>query len=373
MLTGVQEIDQQQLKQLSRFYIRTGKNFITLGPAGIGKTEMAFQASTEEQYEYCYLNLSTLEAPDLNGLPHIMEEVIDGKTMRYSGYVPPRMFPQAGFGLKKKVLIVDELDKAKEELQNPMLELFQFRSINGHKFDIHAVLATGNLPDENAFSRTLSHALTNRCALFKVTHSYEPWRDWAVQNNVNPLIVAFLAQNTEQLLMKEAEGDETAYCSRSPRSWTQAAKDVDDAPDLDVDFQTMLVAGRVGQTGASSFKVWLEHYRHIEPVIRNLVSKGEMPNVSAMNLDRLLVCAVGAADAIMRKHRAPAEKGQDKKKGVREVATRVGKFLKSLDSEIAICALKSTLDLKVISDNELVNEKDFMEVYLKIKKAEKES
>ncbi len=371
MLTGVQEVDQAQLKELLRFYIRSGKNAITLGPAGIGKTEMSFQAAEEEQYEYCYLNLSVLEAPDLNGLPVIVQEVMDGKTVSFSEYAPPRFLPRGGAG-KKKVLVVDELDKAKEELQNPMLELFQYRSINGNKFDIHAVVATGNLPDENAFSRTLSHALTNRCALFRVGHSYDPWRDWAVANGVNPLVVGFLSHATEELLVREASGDDTAYCSRSPRSWTNAARDLDCAEGRDVDFQSLLVAGRVGQTGAANFKVWLEHYREIAPHVQALVERGEMTvNAESMDLGRLLVFSIGAVDAIMRRTRAPGDKAS-KRKSVHEATTRVSKFLNSVSSEIAVCALKSTLNSEVIKEYDMVEAKGFVDVYRKIRAVDKD-
>ncbi|HEY8096863.1 MAG TPA: hypothetical protein VIE65_12340 [Methylobacter sp.] len=374
MLSGVQELDQAQLKQLTRFYIRNGKNCIMLGPAGIGKTDIAFQSAEEEVFEYCYLNLSVLEAPDINGLPNIVEEVINGKAFRFSEYAPPRFLPRAGISAKKKVLIVDELDKAREELQNPMLELFQFRSVNGTKFDIQAVVATGNLPDEHAFSRPLSHALTNRCALFKVTHSYDAWRDWATIHAVNPLVVGFLGDNTEQLLMKEAEGDETAYCSRSPRSWTQAAFDLDSAESADVDFQTMLVAGRVGQTGASSFKVWLEYYRELAPHIKNLVQKGDMTlDMRNLDLGQTMVFAIGAVDGIMRASRMPESevKGREKKKAVQEVTFRVSKLLNTLPSEICVSALKSTLDHKVIDVFGLVEVKGFVDVYRKIRAADK--
>jgi len=375
MLTGIQELNQAELMQMLRFYVRTGKNLLTFGAAGIGKTEMAFQACAAEGFDFKYINLSVLEAPDLNGLPVLGEgRDREGVAYQFSDYAPPKMLPRAATLGKKVVLIVDEADKAKEELQNPCLELFQYRSINGNKLDVHAILATGNLPDENAFSRTMSHALTNRCGVYRVGHSFEPWQKWAVENAVNSLVVAFLSQNTEQLLMKEVEGDDTAYCARTPRSWTNAAMDIDDAAHEDVDFQTMLVAGRVGMTGAAAFRVWLEHHRFVYPTIQALVEKGEMPNIDQMDLDRLLVCAVGSADAIMREWRNPSSKRdtEAKKKAVRDVAAKVGRFLKSIPSEIAVCAVKSSLDLKVIAANELIKERDFLDVYLKIKQVEKE-
>lgn len=367
MLTGIQEIDQETLMQVLRFGIRTGGNVMTFGPAGIGKTEMAMQACAEEEFDYVYLNLSVLESPDLNGLPMIDET----GEFPVSRYAPPAQFPLAGRG-KKKVLLVDEADKAKPELQNPMLELFQFRSINGTKLDIHAVVATGNLPDENSFSQPMSHALMNRCSVYRVTHAFDPWQEWAVGARVNPLVVGFLSSNTEMLLQPPPDGDDTAYCHPSPRAWTLAARDLDSAAEADVNFQTLLIAGRVGQPHAVKFRVWLEHYRHVEPLIRALVDKGEHPKLQSETLDRIFVCAISGVDAIMKECRkADGKSGKDKEehlKRVHQVTGNVMGWLKDLPGEICIGAVKSTLSMKVIQEYQLTKVKPFMDVYLKIRK-----
>lgn len=368
MLTGIQEIDQETLKTMLRFGIKNGGNIMTFGPAGIGKTEMAMQACAEEQYEYVYLNLSVLEAPDLNGLPMI-DERGDHPVSRYA---PPAQFPLSGTG-KKKVLLVDEADKAKPELQNPMLELFQFRSINGAKLDIHAVIATGNLPDENSFSQPMSHALMNRCSVYKVTHSFDPWQQWAIEAGINPLVIGFLSKNTEMLLQPPPSGDDTAYCHPSPRAWSLAARDLDAAKDADVNFQTLLVAGRVGQPHAVKFQVWLEHYRHIEPMIRDLVENGKAPDLKNTTLDRIMVCAISGVDAIMRECRkAEGKSDPEQTKRITKVSENVMGWLKDLPGEICIGAVKSTLSMKVIQEHQLTKIKPFMDVFLKIRKVMKD-
>jgi len=371
MLTGITEIDQEQLKSLMRFTIRQGSNLLTFGPAGVGKTELAMQSCHEEEIDYIYLNLSVLEAPDLMGLPMIDEE--HGTT----AYALPEILPRAGVG-KPKVLLVDEADKAKPELQNPCLELFQFRSINGKPLNVKAVIATGNLPDEGAFSQPMSHALTNRCTVFRVGCSFEPWREWAVDAGINNLIVGFLAKNQEYLLQPPPEGDETAYCHPSPRAWTLAARDLDGtmaAKDLtsDVDFQTLLVAGRVGQGAAVKFKVWLEHYRFIEPIIDSLAKNGTKPDISKMTIDRQLVCALGAVGRMMAATRDDHKGNKDAhKKEIHKVTSNVMDWMKDLPSEFCIAAVKSTLSMKVIQDFELTKIKPFMDVYLKIRQSLKQ-
>ena len=87
----------------------------------------------------------------------------------------------------------------------------------------------------------------------------------------------FLSRNTNFLLKKPPEGDETAYCHPSPRAWTLAASDLDGTgPESPIEFQELLVAGRVGTGAATKFKVWLEHYRHIAPMIDALIHDGDI-------------------------------------------------------------------------------------------------
>lgn len=363
MLTGVPELNQSDLADMMRFTIENGTNLIVFGNAGIGKTEIAMQACEQLKFTYKYLNLSVLEAPDLIGLPRINEL---GKT----AYSPPDGFPLVTEDVNECVLLVDEIDKAKPELQNPMLELFQFRSVNGNKFKFRAVLATGNLPDENAHSQTVSHALTNRCQVYRVTHSFEAWQTWAVEAAVNPLVVGFLSRHTNELLQPPPDGDETAYNHPSPRAWTLAARDLNRADQRSLDFQQFIVASRVGAPAATKFRVWLEHYRHIQPQIDALVKEGKHPD-KTMTLDRLFVCAIAGVDAIMDLTRAApnAKNKDDHNKKMVKTTDNVFNWLKVLPSEVCIGAVKSTLSMKAISDNGLTKIPTFMDVFAKIRKA----
>jgi len=373
MLTGIQEIDQADLAALYEFAVKNKGNILVFGPAGVGKTEMAMQVINACDKEFVYLNLSVLEAPDLMGLPVIDEE---DKT---TAYALPKMLPAKGSRKKPVVLLVDEADKAKPELQNPMLELFQFRSINGRPLDIDCVIATGNLPEEGAFSQIMSKALTNRCSVFKVRSAFEPWKEWAVSAGVNGLIVGFLSKHQEMLLQPSASGDDTAYCNPSPRSWALAAKDLDNASKASVEFQTLLVSGRVGIGAAVEFKVWLEHYRHIEPLIQKLVKEGVHPDTNDMSIDRILVCGLGAMNAVVsmcnNPPKADKQSAEFKKhiKKTHAAITNVMKWLKTLPTEYIVCAVKSTLSREIIRDYDLCKLPDFLEAFMKIRGAFKQN
>lgn len=368
MLSDVFAIDSATYKDVLKFNIRTGNNLLVLGMAGTGKTEMAQDAATELGFKYVYLNLSVLEAPDLVGLPVIgQNNTID--------YATPKFLPRADVANcpEPLVFIVDEIDKTKPELQNPLLELFQFHSINGTKLNIQAIIATGNMPDEGSFSQPISHALTNRCKVYTVTHSFEGWREWAQNSGINALVIGFLSKNQEYLARPAVDGDPTAYCRPSPRAWTMAARELDQTSSKDtVEFQTLIVSGRVGMSAAVKFRVWLDHYRHVEPIIDALVEKGVHPNVNEMTIERQLVCAISAVNAVANECKKPTKNQAEKDKlkaEVHKMADRVFQWVSKLPSEFQIAAVKSTLNMNTITAFDLTKVQSVMATYLGIRRA----
>ena len=373
MLTDIFEIDQEVYTNILGFNIKTGNNVLVLGMAGTGKTEMAQDACKKAGFESIYLNLSVLEAPDLIGLPTITR--VEGQSPLVE-YAAPKFLPSMDRTPKPVVLIVDELDKAKPELQNPLLELFQFHSVNGTKLNIQAIIATGNLPDEGSFSQPISHALTNRCKVYKVRQSFESWRQWAQDANINALVVGFLSKNQEYLARPAVDGDPTAYCRPSPRAWAMAARELDQTSTQDtVEFQTLIVAGRVGMAAATKFRVWLDHYRHVEPLITKLVEKGEHPNVNDLSIDRQLVCAIAAVNEVasIGKQEPKDAKGKTKQEeDILKVAKNVFGWVKKLPAEFQIAAVKSTLNMGIITTFKLTKVPEVMETYLNVRKAMKD-
>jgi hypothetical protein len=368
MLTGIEEIQQDGLMEMADFAIESSSNIVTFGAAGIGKTEIFMQRAAAAGRHGIYLNLSVIEAPDLMGLMQLFE----GKTR----YCIPEKFRLFGektnrFGNDDDgdVLVVDELDKARPELQNPMLELFQYRSINGTKLNIKAVMATGNLPDENAFSQPVSHALMNRCLVYQTSAAFDPWMKWAVDSHINGLVIGFLSRNSSHLITKPPKDDITAYLHGTPRSWTNAARALDLAHGRSVEFQTRIVSGFVGIPLATQFRVWLDHSRHIQPAVDALVNHGKHPELKDSDgLERLFVFGIAGASAIMQAAQR-VEGGKADPKDLKRITSNVMGWMKDVPTEYAIGALKSVLTMDVITKHELMRISPFMEKFVQIRQA----
>lgn len=364
MLTGVQDITTARYEKLIRHAIKTKGNLLVIALAGSGKTEIAESTLESLNVPYQYINLSVLEAPDLIGVPRVNDET---GTMSYA---TPEFLPYADRTPNPIALVIDELDKAKSELQNPLLELMQFHTVNGRKLNIAAIFCTGNMPDEGAFSLPINHALTNRCMVFKMEVQFPDWRDWAVNHGINPLIVGFLGKSPDLLQVSPNKDDPTAYCRPSPRSWTRAAAELDALPeDADIETQMIVIAGRVGVTAALGFRVWMEHYRHIAPHIDQLVANGTFPP-NNFAIDKLLVCAISACNEVAKV--AGTRKGGGTKKAsddqIEKVSKHVFDWLETLTAENQIAAVKSTISAKVVIDNNLIRIPSVSKVFGNLKR-----
>lgn len=367
MLTGILPIAQDTYKSMIEFNVKSGGNMVVFGPSGVGKTEMPIQMAQELGYGVIYLNLSVLEAPDLLGLPMIDEAT------KTSVYAPPHFLPRKSDSLPK-ILILDEIDKSKPDIQNPLLELFQSRSINWTSFNIKSIIATANLPDENSHSRLLSHALMNRCSIYKLVPAFAPWANWAKLNNIHPLVVGYLSRHQDWLLKPNDSGDDTAYLHPSPRAWAGASKDLITAGDCDVSFQELVVSGRVGTPAAVAFKVWLEHYRHVDPYVKRLAEDGTFPDGEATSdLSRILVCAISAANTIRQEClNVDACLNEKTKEQLRQkllkTCKNISKWMGGISTEFKIAAVKSTFDNDMIIKHKLVSVPEFYNLFTQIEK-----
>jgi hypothetical protein len=379
MLTNVAEIDIEFYERNLDLVCTGGGNLLVIGQAGIGKTAIPFQRAAKHRLKVVYWNLSTQEAPDLVGLPIIKVE----NGVEVVRYASPEFMPVCERYPDPVLVVVDEIDKCKSELQNPLLEVFQSHTLNGRKLNIRGIVSTGNLPDEGAFSKPISHALTNRCKTYKLTSDFASWQSWAGENGINSLVSAFLSRNKDLLSQKPNVSDPTAYTRGSPRSWSAAGVEIDKIEesvknkvisfgdlDKELDFKTMAIAGFVGMSSAVQFRVWLDYAKKLEPVINDLVYKDKQPTeaqVNDMGPTGIIVLGTNSVRAIvdLASQKAPEDKIR---KEILKATESVFKFLKTVPPEFQITACKaSALTIDFIKTWGLTNDVNFMTVFKSVR------
>jgi len=358
-LQGVNTITTESYAQMLRHAMRTSANLMAFGIPGIGKTEIPYQIAKEMNVLPVYINLSVMQPPDLLGLPRIDA---DGRV----SYAAPRYMPVWDQTEHPVLLVVDEVDKADSEMTSPFLEILQSHSLGGNKLKIQAIVATGNMPDDNSYSKPISHALANRCMVFQIEPNFERWREWALSANINPLVIGFLGQNADYFIRRSKTNDPTEYAKCSPRSWSNAARQIDQAdPNASVDYLTLLISGYVGLEASVAFRVWLEHYRNLGPIIDRLLA-GE--NVGELDIDKTFVLGLSALGRIMQMHRAWESSTDQKTKTamselIQKTATNVFTWLATIPPNFQFGMVKAAFHQDVAKSHKLSGIRPVMAVY----------
>lgn len=152
-------------KNSLKIYAADGINVLLSGKHGVGKTAIIKEVFNEQFGEHDvswkYFSASTLDPlVDFIGIPKDYQNS-DGDTVF-------RIVPPESFTGKEKIeaIFLDEINRADEKTLNAIMELIQFRSINGRKYPhLKCVWAAENPADddENDYSvRKLDPAQRDR-------------------------------------------------------------------------------------------------------------------------------------------------------------------------------------------------------------------
>lgn len=122
-------------------WIDADLNVLLIGKKGTGKTERTINIFTENfGRKWAFFNGSTTDPwTDLIGIPAIRES--DGE--EFIRYVRPEQVPDDIEGF-----YIDEINRAKMAVRNALLEVIQFKSINGRKFKKLRVVWSSINPDK---------------------------------------------------------------------------------------------------------------------------------------------------------------------------------------------------------------------------------
>jgi len=351
------ELDQEQALNLSKFFIKSQQNLFLFGRRGVGKTHIAFQAAKECKVKVNYINLSVIERPDLAGYPDIHSP---GNVITFKS---PQFLPQLLANAQPdSIILFDEVDKAAPEITAPLLEILQFKKVNGVSINAASCILTGNLMNENAYSNQISSALLDRGAKYILSFSFDKWVDWAKSNEVNDLILGFLRSSPEFACGKI---DEVNYASPSPRGWTQASEALIKARNLkivDIDSISQIISGFVGQESGLRFKIWYEHFRKFEPFIHSLIDTGSMNfDFNSLTPSEKLIFSISACYYAKTKIINNTSKSKNKFAYLENLC----KFFSSyeMNEEVKVMGLNNSFDFNLITKLKLYECKEFFDLF----------
>ena len=222
-------------------------NLMLVGKHGIGKSEILTDYFSSKGMPVVALFLGQMSDPgDLIGIPTKNEA--SGKT----DFMPPYWFPLDG---KPIVLFLDELNRARPEILQTIMDLALNRTLAGRKLpEGSRIISAVNAGDQYQLT-DLDPALVSRFNIVNFRPTVQEWLLWARKADVDSRVTDFIQEN-QVWLDKDPdakEGEDTGL-DKTPdrRGWKRVSDIIRHCDELNP-LMTKAISAVVGPKASSAF------------------------------------------------------------------------------------------------------------------------
>ena len=220
---GYESLSDREKKYFKMMNSKSGVLFITSAP-GYAKSAIMRSIASKVGYQYFDIRLSMIDETDVGLYPSLDEEIIDGESQRMLAHVAPKWAYKANE--KPTIIHFEELNRSTLAVRNAALQILLEREIGAFfAFNSNVLMcSSGNLGEEDGTDvEEFDQALNNRLIHIEHTMPFTEWVEQYANDNVAPIIVQFLKNQTEHYYKKPDQRNTTNKTSKAyatPRSWT---------------------------------------------------------------------------------------------------------------------------------------------------------
>lgn len=271
---------------LSVSYIKLIKNGVDLnvfpsvmlwGQPGVGKSAaikqiaQRIQDETNKKVNVTDVRLLLFNPIDLRGIPVADED----EGVKVARWLRPYIFKMDPSDDVINILFLDEISAAPPSVQAAAYQITLDKKVGEHKLPNNTiVIAAGNRVSDHSVAYKMPKALSNRLLHFDITCDFDDWKIWAIDNNIHPMILGYLAFMPDHLNTFNASNDALAYAT--PRSWEMVSNLLNYVSE-DIDDIYHQICGLVGSGIAIELRTWNKVYRKL-PKVEDIFD-GKVTNV----------------------------------------------------------------------------------------------
>ncbi len=242
--------------------IPTREPVMLWGPPGVGKSQLAEQATLALQRQFLVRSVPYMDAVDAGGFP-----MPNGETMKFTR---PDFCPATGEG----VAFLDELPMGVPLVQGSLCQFIQTRRVRDHVLgDGWTVLAAGNRAEDRAGANRLITPILNRLIHIDVEVSYEDWHSWALKSGIQGEVLAYL-RFTEGAGLFSFNPTRNERAFPTPRSWAKLSAVL---PAIHADRLMSVASGTIGEAEAAKFCGYIRYYREMPDLEQALQNPEKYP------------------------------------------------------------------------------------------------
>lgn len=223
-----------------KIYLEAGVSSFMWGAPGLGKSEGIRQVAKDLTRPLVECRAVLFDPVDLRGLPVVK----NGSAV----WVPPADLPNEKRDGKNGILFLDELNAAPQSVQAACFQLVLDKKLGTYELpEGWDVVAAGNRQKDRAAANRMPTALANRFGHIDIVADSETWINWAFDNQVDPMIIAFIKFRAE--LLHSMDGSDLRAFP-TPRSWTLASRVCNCEPTMRIN----VMRGLIGEGPAAEFE-----------------------------------------------------------------------------------------------------------------------
>jgi hypothetical protein len=288
------KINNDYLFKFFKYAHETKTSVMLRGYHGIGKSLLPHEYAEENDYYIEHQWATGQDPTDLVGLTKDKMVIQGGKEVYIQYWTQPiwlhRLWEQH-YANKKTVFLLDELNRANEEIIQMSLSILNDRRIHEHSLPPDCLIITSVNPDTSSSKlydnieynvAYLDKAVYDRVMLLDLEIDTNSWVAWAIKKKVNTKIIQFI-KTYEKTLFEPVDGQSN---HTTPRSWVYFSRLLDKAEldwnyEIPGDFLLELATSKIGENGAHLFrKFYKENQPFLLETIRKIVSSkdGSVPS-----------------------------------------------------------------------------------------------